>query len=125
MNLILRTRTLRYAPCRRLFHEHCQAHPPRRGLDRGEESGPGRHHMSFRRQPELALRETCAVPNAGAWRRPGIVPNVYQNVDCDMPDSQPAARRGLLDGLHRFAFISSCVYAVLIALLATPFFQRQ
>ncbi|RPD56145.1 alpha/beta-hydrolase [Lentinus tigrinus ALCF2SS1-7] len=42
-----------------------------------------------------------------------------------MPDPTPPTRRGLLDGLHRFAFISSCAYAVLIALLATPFFQRH
>ncbi|RDX46552.1 alpha/beta-hydrolase [Lentinus brumalis] len=42
-----------------------------------------------------------------------------------MSDPTPSTRRGFLDGLHRFAFISSFVYAVFIALLATPFFQRH
>ena len=32
---------------------------------------------------------------------------------------------GLFDRLHKFAFASSCLYALAIALLATPFFQRQ
>ncbi|KAI0754611.1 alpha/beta-hydrolase [Daedaleopsis nitida] len=43
-----------------------------------------------------------------------------------MADSTPStSQRRLLDRLHRFTFVVSCFYACLIALLATPFFQRH
>ena len=34
-------------------------------------------------------------------------------------------RKTLLEKLHTFAYFSSGIYALFIALLATPFFQRQ
>ena len=45
---------------------------------------------------------------------------------CAMSDPRPTSPSGgILDKLHKFAFASSCLYACVIALLATPFFQRQ
>ncbi|OSD02496.1 alpha/beta-hydrolase [Trametes coccinea BRFM310] len=42
-----------------------------------------------------------------------------------MADFDNAQRGGLLAKLHKFAYLSTFVYACIIALLATPFFQRH
>ncbi|KAH9850245.1 alpha/beta-hydrolase [Lenzites betulinus] len=43
----------------------------------------------------------------------------------DKPKSHAKASGGLLKKLHKFAYLSSFIYACIIALLVTPFFQRH
>lgn len=45
-----------------------------------------------------------------------------------MADNAPqgsSSGGGLLSKLHKFAYLASFLYACIILLLATPFFQRQ